>query len=118
MNLCDIIIMKERDIMIEQIEKILNEVKKEYDKNPILSTKEAISGSSICEKMLMALSKIKQSQVSDDEKVRLFKEYIAEEIENVKELELYEPLMSAANYNLGNLETIEKRIFGEESKKR
>ena len=105
--------------MLEQIESTLKNIKNEYenDINPIFINKEAISGNSICDNMLMALSRIKQIQASDEEKVRLFKEYIDEEKETAKELEMYEPLMSASTYDMGNLEIIEKKLFGNGVKK-
>lgn len=105
--------------MLKQIESILRAIKEEYDAeiNHDFINKEAISGSSICENLLIALSRIKQFQGSDEERVRLFEEYIAKEIASAKELEMYEPLMSAASYNLSNLEIIHKKLFGIGQKK-
>ena len=105
--------------MLEQIESTLKSIKNEYenDINPIFINKEAISGSSICENLLIALSRIKQIQDSDEERVRLFEEYIAKEIASAKESEMYEPLLSAASYNLSNLKIIHKKLFGIGQKK-
>ena len=99
--------------MLEKIELILVELKQEYDNatNPILIDKKAISGSAICERMLKEIDKIKQMAVSDEDKVSLFKEYIIKEKAAAKELEMYEPLMSASLYDFGNLEEIEKKVL-------
>ena len=105
--------MKGCDLMLEQIELILVELKQGYDNatNPILMDKRAISGSVICERMLKEIDKIKQMAVPDEDKVSLFKEYVIREKAKAEELEMYEPIMSASLYDSDNLKEIEKKVL-------
>jgi len=85
--------------MLIELRNELNELKKYYDDGIMLSMKESICGSILCEEILAQLDIIEQKNDSDENKITQLNDYVNNKNESMKDLEPYEPLISASGYS-------------------